>query len=307
MRLPKQVRLVEVGPRDGLQNEGQTVPVEVRIGLIERLADAGLTVIEAGAFVSPARVPQMAATDRVLAGLSSRPGVRYPVLVPNLLGLEAALAAGAREIAIFAAASDSFSRRNIGCSIAESLERYREVCESARERGLQVRGYVSCALGCPFQGEILPVAVRELAAALRAMGCEEIALGDTIGVGTPGKVRTLIEAVAAKVPVERLACHFHDTYGQALANVMTAMETGVAVFDGAVAGLGGCPFAPGAAGNVASEDLLYMLDGLGIETGVDLEKLVEAGKFICAQLGRPTGSKVAKALMAKKGRGGWGE
>jgi hydroxymethylglutaryl-CoA lyase len=304
MRLPKQVRLVEVGPRDGLQNEGQTVPVEVRVGLIERLADAGLTVIEAGAFVSPARVPQMAATDRVLAGLSSRPGVRYPVLVPNLQGLETALTAGAREIAIFAAASDSFSRRNIGCSIAESLERYREVCESARERGLQVRAYVSCALGCPFQGEILPVAVRELAAALQAMGCEEIALGDTIGVGTPGKVRTLIETVAAKVPMERLACHFHDTYGQALANVMAAMETGVAVFDGAVAGLGGCPFAPGAAGNVASEDLLYMLDGLGIETGVDLEKLVEAGKFICAQLGRPTGSKVAQALAARKGRSG---
>jgi hydroxymethylglutaryl-CoA lyase len=301
MRLPKQVRLVEVGPRDGLQNEGQTVPVEVRVGLIERLADAGLTVIEAGAFVSPARVPQMAATDRVLAGLSPRPGVRYPVLVPNLQGLETALTAGAREIAIFAAASDSFSRRNIGCSIAESLERYREVCESARERGLQVRAYVSCALGCPFQGEILPVAVRELAAALQAMGCEEIALGDTIGVGTPGKVRTLIETVAAKVPMERLACHFHDTYGQALANVMAAMETGVAVFDGAVAGLGGCPFAPGAAGNVASEDLLYMLDGLGIETGVDLEKLVEAGKFICAQLGRPTGSKVAQALAARKG------
>jgi hydroxymethylglutaryl-CoA lyase len=300
MRLPKQVRLVEVGPRDGLQNEGQTVPVEVRVGLIERLADAGLTVIEAGAFVSPARVPQMAATDRVLAGLSPRPGVRYPVLVPNLQGLETALTAGAREIAIFAAASDSFSRRNIGCSIAESLERYREVCESARERGLQVRAYVSCALGCPFQGEILPVAVRELAAALQAMGCEEIALGDTIGVGTPGKVRTLIETVAAKVPMERLACHFHDTYGQALANVMAAMETGVAVFDGAVAGLGGCPFAPGAAGNVASEDLLYMLDGLGIETGVDLEKLVEAGKFICAQLGRPTGSKVAQALAARK-------
>jgi hydroxymethylglutaryl-CoA lyase len=302
MRLPKQARLVEVGPRDGLQNEVQTVPVEVRIGLIERLADAGLTVIEAGAFVSPARVPQMAATDQVLAGLSPRPGVHYPVLVPNQQGLEAALAAGAQDIAIFAAASDTFSRRNIGCSIAESLERYQAVCETARERGLKIRGYVSCALGCPFQGEILPVAVRELAAALLAMGCEEIALGDTIGVGTPGKVRTLIETVAAKVPVERLACHFHDTYGQALANSLAALECGITIFDSAVAGLGGCPFAPGAAGNVASEDLLYMLDGLGIETGVDLEKLVEAGNFICAQMGRPTGSKVAKALATKRGR-----
>lgn len=305
MNLPKQVKLVEVGPRDGLQNEPGSVPVEIRIGLIERLADAGLTVIEAGAFVSPDRVPQMAATDRVLAGLSPRPGVRYPVLVPNRQGLEAALAAGAKEIAVFAAASNTFSRRNIGCSIAESLEHYREVCSIARKREMHIRGYVSCALGCPFEGEVLPFAVRELAAALLAMGCEEIALGDTIGVGTPGRVRSLIETVAAKVPVERLAGHFHDTYGQALANVLAAMECGVAVFDSSVAGLGGCPFAPGAAGNVASEDLLYMLDGTGVETGVDLEKLVEAGKFICAHLGRPVGSKVAKALEAKRGRSGF--
>jgi hydroxymethylglutaryl-CoA lyase len=273
--------------------------------LIERLADAGLTAIEAGAFVSPTRVPQMAATDRVLAGLSRRPGVRYPVLVPNLQGLEAALAAGAREISVFAAASDTFSRRNIGCSIAESLQRYRQICDVAREREMHIRGYVSCALGCPFEGEIRPFAVRELAAALQAMGCEEIALGDTIGVGTPGKVRSLIETVAAKVPMERLACHFHDTYGQALANILAALECEVAVFDSSVAGLGGCPFAPGAAGNVASEDLLYMLDGMGIETGVDLKKLVEAGEFISAHLGRPTGSKVAKALAAKRGRGGF--
>jgi len=299
MNLPKRVRLVEVGPRDGLQNEPGNVPVEVRIGLIERLADAGLTVIEAGAFVSPARVPQMAATDRVLAGLSRRPGVRYPVLVPNRQGLEAALAAGAREIAVFAAASDTFSRRNIGCSIAESLDHYRQICDVAHERELYIRGYVSCALGCPFEGEIMPFAVRELAAALWAMGCEEIALGDTIGVGTPGKVRSLIETVATKVPMERLACHFHDTYGQALANILTALECGIAVFDSSIAGLGGCPFAPGAAGNVASEDLLYMLNGMGIETGVDLEKLLEAGHFICGHLGRQSGSKVARALANK--------
>jgi hydroxymethylglutaryl-CoA lyase len=296
MRLPKRVRLVEVGPRDGLQNEPGSVPAEVRIGLIERLADAGLTVIEAGAFVSPARVPQMAATDRVLAGLSRRPGVRYPVLVPNRQGLEAALAAGAMDIAVFAAASETFSRRNIDCSIAESLERYREVCDTALERGLSIRGYVSCALGCPFEGAIAPAAVREVAAALWAMGCEEVSLGDTIGVGTPGKARALVEVVGAKVPVESLACHFHDTYGQALANTLAALELGVAVFDSSVAGLGGCPFAPGAAGNVASEDLLYMLNGLGIETGVDLDQLAAAGHFICDRLGRQSGSKVARAL-----------
>ncbi|HEY7745777.1 MAG TPA: hydroxymethylglutaryl-CoA lyase [Desulfuromonadales bacterium] len=302
MRLPKRVKLVEVGPRDGLQNEPECVPAEIRIELIERLVDAGLTVIEAGAFVSPARVPQMAATDRVLAGLSRRPGVRYPVLVPNRQGLEAALAAGARDIAVLAAASDTFSRRNIGCSIAESLEHYREACTVAREREMHIRGYVSCVLGCPFEGEVMPFAVRELAAALLAMGCEEIALGDTIGVGTPGKARALVEVVGAKVPVKNLACHFHDTYGQALANILAVLELGVAVFDSSVAGLGGCPFAPGAAGNVASEDLLYMLDGLGIETGVDLEKLAAAGRFICDYLGRPTGSKVAKALANRTDR-----
>jgi len=244
-------------------------------------------------------VPQMAATDRVLAGLSRRPGVRYPVLVPNRQGLEAALTAGAREIAVFAAASETFSRRNIDCSIAESLERYREVCDTAREQGLNIRGYVSCALGCPFEGAIAPAAVREVAAALWAMGCEEVSLGDTIGVGTPGKARTLIEAVGAKVPVEKLACHFHDTYGQALANTLAVLELGVAVFDSSVAGLGGCPFAPGALGNVASEDLLYMLNGMGIETGVDLDRLAAAGRFICDHLGRPSGSKVARALAFK--------
>ncbi len=298
MHLPKRVKLVEVGPRDGLQNEAQALPVEARIELIERLTDAGLTVIEAGAFVSPVRVPQMAGTDRVLAGLTSRPGVRYPVLVPNLQGLEAALAAGARDIAVFAAASETFTRRNIGCSITESLKRYAEVCEAARERELKIRGYVSCALGCPFEGNVAPTTVAEVAATLVTMGCEEVSLGDTIGVGTPARARTLIEVVCPKVPVEILACHFHDTYGQALANILAVLELGVAVFDSSVAGLGGCPFAPGAAGNVASEDLLYMFDGLGIETGVDLERLAAAGQFICGHLGRQTGSKVARALAA---------
>jgi hydroxymethylglutaryl-CoA lyase len=300
MKFPKRVRLVEVGPRDGLQNESRIVSAEVRIELIERLAETGLSVIEAGAFVSVRHVPQMAETERVLAGLERRPGVRYPVLVPNLKGLEAALAAGALEIAVFAAASETFSRRNINASIAESLERYREICALARREGIHIRGYVSCALGCPFEGPVSPEAVRDVAAALLAMGCEEVSLGDTIGIGTPGKTQNLIETVLQGAPVEKIACHFHDTYGQALANILAAMDSGVAVFDSSVGGLGGCPFAPGAAGNVASEDLLYMLDGLGIETGVNLEKLTAAGKFICDVLGRPTGSKVVRALAAKK-------
>jgi hydroxymethylglutaryl-CoA lyase len=298
MKLPKRVRLVEVGPRDGLQNEPRIMPAEVRIELIERLADAGLSAIETGAFVSARKVPQMADTASVLAGLERRHGVRYPVLVPNLRGLEAARAAGAREIAVFAAASETFSSRNIDASIAESLERYREICTRARQEGFPVRAYVSCALGCPFEGSVAPAAVRDVAVSLLAMGCEEVSLGDTIGVGTPGKVQNLIETVREEAPVEQIACHFHDTYGQALANTLAALEMGVAVFDSSVAGLGGCPFAPGAAGNVASEDLLYMLDGLGIETGVDLDKLAEAGKFICARLGRSTGSKAAQAMAA---------
>jgi hydroxymethylglutaryl-CoA lyase len=298
MKLPKRVKLVEVGPRDGLQNEAQAVPVEVRIDLIERLAGAGLSAIETGAFVSARKVPQMADTASVLAGLERRRGVRYPVLVPNLRGLEAALAAGAREIAVFAAASETFSRRNINASIAESLERYREICNRARREGIPVRGYVSCVLGCPFEGPVAPAAVRDVAAALLTMGCEEVSLGDTIGIGTPGRTREMIEIVRKEVPVRQIACHFHDTYGQALANILAALEMGVAVFDSSVAGLGGCPFAPGAAGNVASEDLLYMLDGLGVETGVDMTKLAAAGKFICDYLGRPTGSKVAQAMAA---------
>ena len=300
MTLPKRVKMVEVGPRDGLQNEPRPVAAAVRIGLIDRLARAGLAVIEAGAFVSPKWVPQMADTAEVLAGIDRRPGVSYPVLVPNQKGFEAALAAGTEDIAVFGAASESFSKRNINCGIEESLARFRPICAAALERGIRVRGYVSCVLGCPYEGDIAPAAVAAVAEKLHAMGCHEISLGDTIGVGTPGGAGAMIEAVAARVPRERLAVHLHDTYGQALANILAALERGVAVIDSSVAGLGGCPYAPGASGNVASEDVLYMLNGLGIETGVDLDRLVAAGKFICQALGRASSSKVATALAGRQ-------
>jgi hydroxymethylglutaryl-CoA lyase len=299
MSLPRKVRIVEVGPRDGLQNEAGRVPAQVKIELIERLADAGLRAIEATAFVSPKWVPQMADNAQVMAGIAKRPGVAYPVLVPNLQGLEAAIAAGAGEVAVFGAASETFSRRNINCSIAESLERFRPVIEAAKARGLRVRGYISCAAGCPYEGEVSPRAVAELAASLHAMGCYEISLGDTIGVGTPGKVRKMVEAVARKVPVARLAGHYHDTWGQALANIYASLELGVKTFDSSVAGLGGCPYAKGATGNVATEDVVYLMDGLGIETGVDLEKLFRTGQFICRALGREPASRVARAMAAK--------
>jgi hydroxymethylglutaryl-CoA lyase len=301
MNLPERVRVVEVGPRDGLQNEKRTVSTAKKIELIERLTEAGLSTIEVGSFVSPKWVPQMADTAEVLAALRPRPGVRYPVLVPNMKGLEAAAAAGAEEVALFAAASETFSQKNINSSIAESLERYAEAAAAARDRGLSVRGYVSCALGCPFEGEIEPQAVARVAAALAEMGCYEVSLGDTIGVGTPGKARAMVQVVAERVPRERLACHFHDTYGQALANTLAVLQLGLAVFDSSVSGLGGCPFAPGAAGNVATEDLVYMLQGLDIETGVDLEALAAAGQFISAELDRPLGSKVARALAGRRG------
>ena len=300
MRLPDRVRMVEVGPRDGLQNEAKTVPLEVKVELIDRLSATGLPVIEAGSFVSPKWVPQMADTAEVLARIRRAPGVRYPVLVPNMKGLEAALAAGVEEIAVFGAASESFSQKNINCSIAESLERFRPVVEAARARALRVRGYISCVAGCPYEGPIAPAAVARVAKALHEMGCAEISLGDTIGTGTPRKMQAMIEAVAREVPLERLAVHCHDTYGQALANILTALELGVAIVDSAVAGLGGCPYAAGASGNVASEDVLYMLDGLGIETGVDLAKLTETGAFIAAALGRANGSKAGLALAARK-------
>ncbi|BCR04916.1 3-hydroxy-3-isohexenylglutaryl-CoA/hydroxy-methyl glutaryl-CoA lyase [Desulfuromonas versatilis] len=299
MNLPPKVRMVEVGPRDGLQNEPRPLPVAARIALVERLADAGLQTIEAGSFVSSKWVPQMADTDQVLRGLRRRPGVAFPVLVPNLQGLEAAREAGAEEIAVFGAASESFSRKNINCSIAESLERFAAVIAKAQGYGMRVRGYVSCVLGCPYQGEIAPQAVVGVAARLLELGCYEVSLGDTIGVGTPAKAQALLEAVAREVPVERLAVHFHDTYGQALANVLAALEKGVAVVDSSVAGLGGCPYAKGASGNLASEDLLYMLNGLGIETGVDLGALIAAGDYISGLLGRPSRSKVALAMAHK--------
>jgi len=300
MRLPKSVRMVEVGPRDGLQNEMKPVPAATKIALIDKLSASGLSVIEAGAFVSPKWVPQMADSAEVLAGIKRMPGCRYPVLVPNLKGYEAAAAAQVDEIAVFAAASESFSQKNINCSIAESIERFRPVAEAAKRDGRRIRGYVSCVLGCPYEGEIAPAKVASVSKALLDLGCEEISLGDTIGVGTPGKAQAMIEAAAAQVPRERLAAHFHDTYGQALANILAALELGIGVVDSAVAGLGGCPYAPGASGNGASEDVLYMLKGLGIETGVDLDRLAEAGAFICRVLGRQPASRVAQALSAKR-------
>ncbi|TWA65541.1 hydroxymethylglutaryl-CoA lyase [Azospirillum baldaniorum] len=295
MRLPKSVRMVEVGPRDGLQNEKQIVPTAVKIGLVDRLTDAGLTAIEAGSFVSPKWVPQMADTPDVFAGIRRKEGVRYVALTPNAKGLEGALAARADEVAVFAAASESFSQKNINCSIAESLDRFVPVLEQAKAQGVPVRGYVSCVLGCPYEGEIAPAAVAEVAGRLLAMGCYEVSLGDTIGTGTPSKAQAMIAAVAERVPMERLAVHFHDTYGQALANILATLEMGVAVVDSSVAGLGGCPYAKGASGNVASEDVLYMLNGLGVATGVDLDRLVAAGAYISDAIGRPTASKVARA------------
>ena len=297
--LPHSVRIVEVGPRDGLQNEPRTVPAAVKIELIDRLGDAGLRTIEATAFVSPKWVPQMADNAQVMAGLRRRPGVAYPALVPNLQGFEAAVAAGATEIAVFGAASESFSRKNINCSIAESLARFEPVTIAAKHKGIRVRGYISCVVGCPYEGDVAAAAVAEVAEKLLTMGCYEISLGDTIGVGTPGKVQAMLRAVAERVPLERLAVHCHDTYGQALANIYAALGLGVAVIDSSVAGLGGCPYAKGASGNVATEDVVYMLNGLGIETGVDLTKLAAAGRYICGELGRAPASKVAQALAAK--------
>lgn len=302
MTLPARVRVVEVGPRDGLQNEPVAAPVEVRVALIDLLAVAGLKSIEAGSFVSAKSVPQMARTEEVLMRAKPRAHVRLSVLVPNLRGLDAALAAGAREIAVFAAASETFSKKNLNCSIAESLDRYRIVVEAAKSHGLATRGYVSCVLGCPYEGNVETSRVTAVAQELHDIGCYEISLGDTIGVGTPLRARKLVEAVARGVSLERLAVHFHDTYGQALANIFACLETGVAVVDSSVAGLGGCPHAPGATGNVATEELVYMLDGLGVETGVDLDALLKAGAYISHQLGREPTSRVARAYAAKRGR-----
>jgi hydroxymethylglutaryl-CoA lyase len=296
--LPRTVRLVEVGPRDGLQNEKTAVPTDVKVALIDLLTDAGMPAIEATSFVSPKWVPQMADAALVMARIRRKPGVRYPVLTPNVKGYEAARAAGADEVAVFVAATESFSRRGSDGSITESLERARPVFDAARSDGIRVRGYVSVVLGCPYEGDVSPDAVAGVASALHAMGAYEVSLGDTIGKGTAGRTQALFRRVSQDVPIAALAGHFHDTYGQALANVYAALELGVATFDCSVAGLGGCPYAKGATGNVASEDVLYLLDGLGIDTGVDMTKLRRAGRFIADFLGRAPDSRVARALDA---------
>jgi hydroxymethylglutaryl-CoA lyase len=300
MGIPRKVKLVEVGPRDGLQNEAAPVSTEVKVELIHRLQDAGLKVIEATAFVSPKWVPQMADNAEVMAAIRRQPGVSYPVLVPNKKGLDAAVAAKAEEVVVFGAASETFSRKNTNCSIAEGLARFAEVSKEALALGLKVRGDISVCLGCPYEGEVRPEAVVRIARAFDDMGCYEITVADTIGVGTAGKTRAVFEAVMKHIPAKRLAGHFHDTYGQAVSNVYAALECGVATFDSSVAGLGGCPYAKGATGNVATEDVLYLLDGLEIDTGVDIERLMAAGDYICGVLGRPTHSKVARALAAKR-------
>ena len=295
--LPERVRIVEVGPRDGLQNEKQPIEVAVKVKLVEMLADAGLTSIETGSFVNPKWVPQMAGSEDVFAELERKVGVSYSALTPNLQGFERAHAAGASEVAVFTAASELFTQKNTNCSIDESLDRARVLMDAAQAQGLPVRGYVSCVVGCPYEGEIDPRRVAEVAEQLLQMGCYEISLGDTIGVGTAASVTAMLDAVLESVPVEKTAVHLHDTYGQALANIFAALQRGVAVVDSSVAGLGGCPYARGASGNVATEDVVYMLSGLGIEHGVDIDKLTAAGQFICDSLGRDNGSKVAVALQ----------
>ncbi|WP_407279590.1 hydroxymethylglutaryl-CoA lyase [Aromatoleum evansii] len=302
MTFPKSVRIVDVGPRDGLQNEKQIVTTETKVELIARLADAGLKTIEATSFVSPKWVPQMGDNAEVMARIARRPGVAYPVLTPNLKGFEAALAAGADEVAVFGAASESFSQKNINCSIAESLERFRPVTEAARATGVKVRGYVSCVAGCPYEGPVAPEKVAEVAATLMEMGCYEVSLGDTIGSGNPANISRMLEAVIRRVPVERLAGHYHDTYGMAAANVYASLEMGVAVFDASVGGLGGCPYAAGASGNVATEDVVWLLNGLGIDTGIDLDRLVDIAAWISGVLGREPASRVARAVLAKRGK-----
>ncbi|ALS98330.1 hydroxymethylglutaryl-CoA lyase [Lacimicrobium alkaliphilum] len=293
---PKEVKIVEVGPRDGLQNEKGQIALADKVALVENLADAGLNMVETGSFVSPKWVPQMADSGEVFAAIKRKPGVTYSALTPNLKGFEAALAAGADEMAIFGAASESFTQKNINCSISESLERFAPVMATAGANKIKVRGYVSCVLGCPYEGDISAEKVAEVSDRLLQMGCYEISLGDTIGVGTPLKTASMLDIVCKVVPKAKLAVHFHDTYGQALANILIALQQGINVIDSAVAGLGGCPYAKGASGNVATEDVVYMLHGMGIETGIDLDKLIHAGEQITARLGRSTNSKVARAL-----------
>ncbi len=301
MTIPSSVKIVEVGPRDGLQNEAQSVPLDVKISLIEKLVDAGLPVVESGAFVSPKWVPQMAASGEVFKGVQKRADVSYPMLVPNMKGLEAALEAGVEEIAIFAAATDSFSQNNINCSIDESIERFRLVVARAIKQNMRVRGYISCVLGCPYEGEVSMAVVAGIAKTMIDQGCYEISLGDTIGVGTPGKAQAMVEQVAKVVPIHQLAAHFHDTYGQGLANIHAVLQSGISVIDSSVSGLGGCPYAKGASGNVATEDVVYMLHGMNVKTGVDMNKLLEAGAYISKFLRRESASKAALALANRRG------
>jgi hydroxymethylglutaryl-CoA lyase len=300
MTLPHSVRLVEVGPRDGLQNEKQPISVADKVRLTDDLTAAGLSYVEVGSFVSPKWVPQMAGSAEVFAGIQRKPGVTYAALAPNMRGLEAALEAKVEEVAVFAAASEAFSQKNINCSIAESLQRFVPLMEAAKAANVRVRGYVSCVLGCPYDGEVDAAQVASVARELYAMGCYEVSLGDTIGTGTAGQTRHLINVVGREVPRHLLAGHFHDTYGQALANVYASLLEGISVFDSSVAGLGGCPYAKGATGNVATEDVLYLLQGLGIETGVDMDKLIDAGTRICEVLGKANGSRVARARLANR-------
>ncbi|MFK7976750.1 MAG: hydroxymethylglutaryl-CoA lyase [Halioglobus sp.] len=298
MSLAQRVQLVEVGPRDGLQNESTSIPVQAKIDLIDDLANAGHTAIEAGSFVNPKWVPQMADSEAVFAGINRKAGTRYAALTPNLKGFERALAAGATEVAVFTVTTEAFSQKNTNCSIQESLERFAPVTEAANRNNIPVRGYVSCVLGCPYEGEVAPEKAAILTQQLFDMGCYEVSLGDTIGKGTAGSMSALLEAVLAKAPAQNLAVHCHDTYGQALSNILVALQHGIAVVDSSVAGLGGCPYAPGASGNVATEDVVYMLDGLGIDTGVNLDKLIAAGQKISTLLGRTNASSVARAHLA---------
>lgn len=300
MKLPTRVKLVDVGPRDGLQNEKQPVPAAVKIELVHRLQAAGLKEIEVTSYVSPKWVPQMADNHEVMAGIQRQPGVRYSVLTPNLKGFEAAMLDKPDEIVVFGAASEAFSQKNINCSIAESIERFAPVVDAAKSAGIYVRGAMSCTVGCPYEGEIAPERVAYLAGLMKGIGVQHVGVADTIGVGTPRKVQAAIEATRKHYALDDISGHFHDTYGQAVANTLAALELGVWQFDTSVAGLGGCPYAKGATGNVATEDVVYMLHGLGIETGIDLDALVDAGAYISEQLGRPSGSRVARALLAKR-------
>lgn len=303
MGYPSAVKVIEVGPRDGLQNEAQPVPTEVKIALVDRLSAAGFANIEATSFVSPKWVPQMADGTDVMAGIARRPGTLYSALTPNMKGFEAALAAGVDEIVIFGAASEAFSQRNINCSIAESIDRFAPVAEAAQQAGLRVRGSISCALGCPYQGAVPVASVVDVVQRLQTLGCDEIDIADTIGVGTAEQVRAVFDAAARVFPMERLSGHFHDTYGQALANILASLDVGVTIFHASVAGLGGCPYAKGATGNVATEDVLYLLHGLGIATGIDLDAVARTGDWISQQLGRANGSRAGRALLARQSAG----